>query len=328
MIKISIIVPVYNAEKYLKRCLESCINQTLDEIEIILIDDCSTDQSLNIINEYKQLYPSKVIVLHSAERGRQGAARNEGISISRGEYIAFVDSDDWIELDMCEELYKNARTMDADISGCNYFFSNDTTDRYECCRYNTCNLDDKSKDLIAEYVYFCGPFWTRIYRRTMILDNNILFLEGTDYEDSYFNFLTALYAQQIVKTEKAFYHYFNNEHSITRERNNNSIYDKIDVINKIIELCRNRNLYDRYRAIVDFKYFYMMGSTVIPLLTLQHPADYNKYISIRNGILKNTPYYYKNKYFKIIDYKLRLILYMLMHFPKLLFCLVIIIKSN
>ena len=107
MYKVSVIIPVYNTEQYLNKCLDSLVNQTLKDIEIILINDGSTDNSQNIIDEYSAKYPDK-IKSFIKENGGQATARNLGITKATGEYIGFVDSDDWIELNMYEELYNKA----------------------------------------------------------------------------------------------------------------------------------------------------------------------------------------------------------------------------
>lgn len=116
MIKLSIIVPIYNAQNHLKKCIESIINQTEKDIEIILIDDGSTDDSLKICNEY-QRKDFRINVIHQNNSG-VSIARNQGIKIAKGEYIGFVDSDDWIDLDMFKRLLEEAKKTDADIVMC------------------------------------------------------------------------------------------------------------------------------------------------------------------------------------------------------------------
>ena len=101
-IKVSIIVPVYNNEKYLRRCLESLVNQSLKDIEIILINDCSTDKSIDILNGYEEKYSEKITLINLNENKRPGGARNRGIEAAKGEYLGFVDSDDYVEKDMYE----------------------------------------------------------------------------------------------------------------------------------------------------------------------------------------------------------------------------------
>ena len=117
-IKVSIIIPVYNVERYLPKCLDSVINQTLRDIEIICIDDCSTDGSYEILQEYASK-DDRIIVLKQETNQGQGVARNRGIDIAKGEYIGFVDPDDWIELDMYEKMYNQAKNLNSEIVICN-----------------------------------------------------------------------------------------------------------------------------------------------------------------------------------------------------------------
>ncbi len=123
MPKISIIVPVYNVENYLKKCLDSIVNQTFKDIEIILINDGSTDNSLNICKEYAK--KDHRIRLINKPNGGLSSARNVGIDLSTGEYLGFVDSDDWIALNMYEKLYNLCKIFNADISQCKYIRNNE-----------------------------------------------------------------------------------------------------------------------------------------------------------------------------------------------------------
>lgn len=116
-VKVSVIVPAYNEQKYLARCLDTVVNQTLDEIEIIIVDDGSTDDTYNICENYKERYPSFVQVVHKQNEGL-GPARNTGLEYAHGEYIGFVDADDWIELNMYQEMYETAKKNDADVIVC------------------------------------------------------------------------------------------------------------------------------------------------------------------------------------------------------------------
>ena len=128
MPKVSIIIPVFNAEKYLEKCLDSLVNQTLEDIEIICIDDGSTDNSLEILKTYEQK-DKRIKVLQQTNK-KQGAARNYGIREAIGEYIGFVDSDDWAELDMFEKLYNKAISTDSDITMCKVIDYNENTKTY------------------------------------------------------------------------------------------------------------------------------------------------------------------------------------------------------
>ena len=136
MIKVSVIVPIYNAEKYLRQCLDSIINQTLKDIEIICINDGSTDSSAEICQEY--LSDTRVSYYSKKNEGL-AAARDDGMQKATGEYIGFVDSDDWLELDMYEKMYNTAKNSDSDVVFCNWI-TNDDNYRYspqlECGHYD------------------------------------------------------------------------------------------------------------------------------------------------------------------------------------------------
>ena len=112
--KISIIIPVYNVEKYLRECLDSCVNQTLEDIEIICVDDCSTDNSYKILEEYQQKDP-RIRIFQQEENKKQGAARNKGLEVATGEYVWFVDSDDYIDTKACQILYDTIKEFDVDM---------------------------------------------------------------------------------------------------------------------------------------------------------------------------------------------------------------------
>ena len=139
MIKVSVIVPVYNTEKYLRRCLDSLVNQTLREIEIIIVNDASPDNSIEIMREYERKYKNKVVVIDLKVNVKQGGARNEGINIAKGEYIGFVDSDDWVDKEMYKELYNKAKENNADIVDSDYILSKGIGQDYKRLQSNKKN---------------------------------------------------------------------------------------------------------------------------------------------------------------------------------------------
>lgn len=312
---VSIIIPVYNAEKYLAKCVNSCIGQTLPDIEIILVDDCSTDSSKEIIIDFQNQYPDKIRSLFLPVNSRQGAARNRGIEISTGQFLAFVDADDWIEPNMCEKLYQLAVENNADMAGANLFYSHDGKDDFAEYKYSSMELGAQNNRNVGEYSYFCGLFWSRIYRRDLIIENNIYFLEGVSYEDSFFNFLTALYANRIVKCEDAFYHYYYNPDSTTKKRNDIKQYARLNVIDMTFEECKKRGLYDIFPHEIDFKYVYMLEGAIRPLIqNFDHP-DTEKFKEIQKMIKKKVPNYRANPYYNLLSKKKKAILELVMRYP-------------
>ena len=217
MSKISIIVPVYNAEKYLRKCIESILNQTFKDFELILVDDGSTDSSGKICDEYA-LKDSRIKVIHK-ENGGLSSARNAGLDVAKGEYIGFVDSDDWIEMDMYGELYRLIKENNTDISVCGI---NNIKD----IKYKNENLKEKiqiikkegeefKKNRYGEY-YLGVSVWNKLYRKEVIED--IRFLKDRIYEDLPFGIEVFAKIKSYVYTSKKLYNYFQLNESTTRSK--------------------------------------------------------------------------------------------------------------
>lgn len=186
--KVSIIIPCYNVEKYIERCADSIINQTigLDRLEVIFVNDASTDSTLEILLEYEKKYENNIIVINCLENGRQGTARNIGLKYATGEYIGFVDSDDWIETDMYELLYEKAEKYECDIVHCRSIRDYGTTN-YKREKDAEDSLivienDEERNEFIASAIIGVGV-WDKLYKRSIVFDNNICFPEKVTYED-------------------------------------------------------------------------------------------------------------------------------------------------
>lgn len=207
---VSVIVPVYNVEKYLEKCINSIINQTLKEIEIILIDDGSTDNCPRIIDEYAKR-DKRVIAVHK-ENGGQGSARNAGLDIASGEYIGFVDSDDWIDLNMYEELYKDIIKNNSDISICgrrvvdeNNKLKGEVKLINEVINLNEFGLDKYiTSKLLSPHTVVV---YNRLYRRCIIERNDIRFksVDEVGSEDALFNYCILFNTKIISSIDKVFY---------------------------------------------------------------------------------------------------------------------------
>ena len=211
MPKISVIVPVYNAEKYLPRCLDSIINQTFKDIEIIVVNDESTDNSLSVCKEYEQ--KDSRIKLIDKKNGGLAAARNTGLKNSTGEFISFIDDDDWVEVDFLEKLHSAIVEYDCDISFCEVVRKNDKKHKIRLHLKSVEvaeNTDEKLK--LARYNSHRGV-WNKLYRRTLF-DNGLDFLEGKDYEDGLFTLRALNECKKIVSVPDTCYYYFINPTSI------------------------------------------------------------------------------------------------------------------
>lgn len=215
-IKVSVIVPIYNVEKYLRKCLDSLVNQTLKDIEIICINDGSTDDSLNVLQEYASEHLN-VIVIDQENQG-VSIARNNGINKAQGDYIGFVDPDDWVEPDMFKILYEKAVKTGVDIVECDYkmVFENSTKikNRTLFGSLHTWKKFPIACGKIFDWKYvktqvFNGlrcMVWNRLYKRSLIFDNNLAFPKGK-CEDYPFSLDAVLSAKSIVYCPKTLYNY-------------------------------------------------------------------------------------------------------------------------
>jgi len=190
--KVSVIIPVYNTEKYLRECLDSVVNQTLKDIEIICIDDGSTDNSLNILKEYASK-DNRFVILEQKNQGA-GAARNKGLEIAKGEYLSFLDSDDYFESNMLEKMYNSVILNNTDIAICQYSEHNMQTNKERILGYDEkvySMLLDNKKEYCDNVYKLCPPVpWNKLYRKSYIVGNNIKFQETIIANDVYF-FLIA-----------------------------------------------------------------------------------------------------------------------------------------
>lgn len=262
MKKISIIVPVFNAENYIRECLNSLVNQTLAEIEVVVINDASTDGSSDILSEYAYVYPNKLRILTLEKNSRQGTARNLGIRESNGEYIMFVDSDDILDINACEQMYRKADESNSDIVFCDYETFDNTNKSIYCQHVHREYLGTmtiaKKKALLTTSVV---P-WAKIIRHQLITDNCIFFPEKVFYEDLATTYLFYLYASKTDKVEKAFYKYRMTSQSTTTQRNQKRHYQYIDMANLLLDRIRkidSQNIYLDEMEFFAFEQMYCIG---------------------------------------------------------------------
>ncbi len=206
MPKLSIIVPIYNSGKYLYKCINSLLRQTLDDIEIILVDDHSIDNSLNIINNYQRLYPDKIKVLSNIENKGAGYSRNKGLLVATGEYIGFIDSDDYIEPDMYEKMYVTAVNNNDDIVVTNMdlkYLGLDFSFLSRKCPTEQNRFDIKEN---KEYLVNAKPSCcNKIYRRELLKRES--FPEGLKWEDYPFTLNIISKSTMVECLADTSYHY-------------------------------------------------------------------------------------------------------------------------
>lgn len=205
MKKVSVLVPIYNVAKYLPECLESLKQQTFKEIEFILLNDGSTDDSPKIIQNFAK-GDSRFVVINKDNSG-YGDSMNQGLAKAKGEYIGILESDDFAEPDMFEKLYKLAKKYDADVVRSNYFYHTEQGDTvHESIKNQPAAASlEKNHDILFEE----PAIWSGLYRRSFLMDNGIQFLStpGASYQDTSFNIKALSMANKIAYTKKAYLYY-------------------------------------------------------------------------------------------------------------------------
>ncbi|ENV61497.1 glycosyltransferase family 2 protein [Acinetobacter soli] len=252
--KVSIIVPIYNVEEYIEQCVNSILQQTLDEIEVILVNDGSTDKSLEKIKKIAENDARVVIINNSHASGNSGMPRNQALMKATGEYIAFVDSDDWIEKSMLEVLYNEAVIKSADIVASGGFYREKENDIEEVKVANGQYLPEKNTR--AE-LFLGGQFpivWYRIYKKDLIINNGIRFGETKTSADLPFAFKALFKANKVVQVEGSYYHYrFNRVGSTIERRKGEDAFELLKSYENIENFLRKNNAYVEYIPYVVFK---------------------------------------------------------------------------
>jgi len=227
---ISVIVPVYNVEKYIHRCIDSIINQTYKNLEIILVDDGSTDNCPKICDEYAQK-DNRIKVIHK-KNGGLSEARNVGIEIATGEYIGFIDSDDYINKKMYELLISGLETNDADICICNYkevnndyIINDEKQDSYNFLKFNNIEaLEALYKENGVKFVIACN----KLYNKNLFAD--VRYSIGKIHEDEYIIHKLFFNSKRVVYLDKELYYYYQRQDSITKKQISPKRLDALDAL--------------------------------------------------------------------------------------------------
>lgn len=288
MKKISVIIPVYNSENYLEKCLDSVVNQTLKDIEIIIINDSSKDNSLKIIKKYQKKYENIILINNKINLGI-GKSRNKGLEIATGEYITFLDSDDYIALDGYEIAYKYIKKNKLDFITNDYYkVENNQINIFETKYFDISTLN-KNPEIIVKMNY--GPA-NKIIKNSIIKENDIKFEENLKYEDVPFVSKALLYSNKIGHLNKPYYYYnihFGSETTTMDKR----VYDILEII-KIV----NNQYENKYHD--EIEYF-----TIKQITRYMLRQKYQKNKKIKNDfidkgykyLLEIYPNYKKNKYY-------------------------------
>lgn len=284
--KLSIIAAVYNLEKYLPRCLDALVNQTLQEIEIICVDDGSTDSAPKIIDEYEKKYPTKVKAFHK-QNGGEFTTRNYGLERATGEYVTFVDTDDYVEKDWAEKLYNAAKNNNADIAVCGFERIDLNTGKVvstNMTNFGNCTKEINDKD---DFVVFINPApWNKIYKLDKI--KNLRFLNFRGFNDMIFLASSYTKIEKIAFVPDVLYHYFLRYDSQIHSVNKKDVENFKKYLLELKELYIVENKYEKMKYILDLMAFIHLGTSVM------YRASYDKNINIKTEIKETIKYLDKN----------------------------------
>lgn len=255
MPKVSIIVPIYNVEKYLDHCMQSLLRQTLKDIEIIMVNDGSPDNCPRLCDEYAKKDP-RVKVVHK-KNGGLGDARNAGLDVATGEYVAFVDSDDYTSVETYESLYAMAKNRDADVVLGGFYAHKADGSVLSQSILDEEFTRDNITDLMGEMIYSTRPIekkpwasmWLGIYRRELLEKYHCRFKSEREYlsEDILFNATLIPLCQKVVYVPKAFYHYCYNGTSLTHNFNPKKVDANFKLYEAMRELWREYGVLDKLK---------------------------------------------------------------------------------
>lgn len=244
MPKVSVIVPIYNVEKYLEKCINSLLSQTLEDIQIILVNDGSKDNSGNIAKEYEKNNKDRVIYVEK-ENGGLSDARNYGLKYATGDFIAFLDSDDYIEKNAYEEMYNKAIEENADYVECDFIWEFPNKIRVDK------QYPYKNKKEMLSFVRVVA--WNKLIKRQLITDNNLEFPKGLRYEDVEFTYKLIPFINKFAYVDKPFIHYVQREGSIANVQNERTA-EIFTILDNVIEFYKRNNIYEKYRAELEYNY--------------------------------------------------------------------------
>lgn len=285
-VKLSIVAAVYNLEKYLPRCLDALVNQTLEEIEILCVDDGSTDSAPQIIDEYALKYPKKVKAFHK-KNGGEFTTRNYGLERATGEYVTFVDTDDWVEPNWAEKLYNAAKENNADLAVCG--FERIDLDTEKVVSKNMTNFGYSVKEINNkdDFMLFINPApWNKIYKLEKVKD--LRFMDFRGFNDMIF--LTSSYTriERIAFVPDVLYHYYlrydSQIHSVNKQDVDNFKKYLLELKNFYIK----ENKYEEMKYILDLMAFIHLGTSVM------YRASYDEKINIKEKIKEIITYLDKN----------------------------------
>lgn len=300
--KLSIIVPVYNmaADQKLEYCLNSLVNQTIEDYEIIAVDDCSTDNSWDILLRYEKEYPDKFHAIHSEVNQKQGGAKNIGMDKAQGEWIGFIDSDDWVTPDFYERLIRKGEETGADMVGCDYHLTDEHSMKIGQVVHNnkpeqTGILDEeKYRSLILD----SGSLVVKVYRREIVIDHPGRFPTGIFYEDNALANSWMLRAKHFEYIQEPLYYYYQHDTSTVHTINVKRCEDRMEAGRIMLQEAKTYGYLEKYYPELEFTFttlFYV--NTLFTYMQGVRPVRTDFVKKLGQEMLENFPDFQKNPYY-------------------------------
>jgi hypothetical protein len=286
--KVNVIVPIFNASKHLSLTLDSLVNQTLDSFELILVNDGSTDNSQEIIDVYKDKYPT-LIRSYTKANGGIAHTRNFGLQHVNSEYFGFVDSDDIVEVDMFEKLYQNAIENNSDVVFSDFYW---TYPDYETRTNDGPYLNNK-EILIKMF----ATLWNKLYRTDFVKQLDLHFPDGYRYEDASFLYRLAPFIKKWSYVNEPYVHYRQTVGSITHNHNDR-VKDMIHVFNDILTFYKENHLFNDYKLELEYLFIrFFLGNSFLRTCQIKDKNDRNQTLDLSYSILvSNFPSWKQNSY--------------------------------
>lgn len=285
---ISVVVPIYNVEAYLKNCIESLLEQDYENYEIILVDDCSTDHGLEIAKEYLRKVPEKCKLVQRKENGGLSAARNSGIKVAIGEWITFIDSDDWVANDYLSSLYNVAYQDDADVVMGNIYYAYSRSNVRASTAFGNLKNGADNKEIIAICKsYACG----RLFKTKLFLESQIYFPEDIKRSEDIGTIIPILTrARHISLVEKPLYFYFQRSTSISNSNINVDLSFYPQTLQRMYDLSKSG-----FESELEFRSVHEMlyGMVLLMLESNKPVTEFRNHVDRFN---QNFPNWRKNQY--------------------------------
>lgn len=295
--KISVIVPVYNVEAFLEKCITSILNQSFKEYEIIIINDGTKDNSGKIAEKFAERYPEKIVYIKQENKGL-GGARNTGIHCAKGQYLLFVDSDDYIAPDTLEKLYNKIVEERADLLLFDFYR---VSEDYEIINREYGCFSTETQFILKTYpeILFDNPStWNKLYHRSLFFDYEIKFPEKVWYEDLRTTAKVYTKARKIVYFKEPFYYYYQRETSIMHTKDSGSYLQIIDAMEDLLEYFKKQGIYEEFENELEYlAVYHLLFFALIRVNKIDSTSSVQK--ELKEYVAKKFPKCQKNFYYQL-----------------------------